>query len=149
MKDKEKQIEEMASDMDYSCTKRDLYPDDAKEIAKVLYLLGYRKLPEDSVVLSREGYEKLTAPRLFIKPRELNQKELAEKLKNEKYGIIGVDESNIEIIPSRIEIEKETAEKILKPLYYVIMEHPDCCVNLSEDIKFLMEKYDIDLENEE
>ena len=36
MKDNEKQIDEMASDMDYACTKRDLYPDDAKEIAKRL-----------------------------------------------------------------------------------------------------------------
>ena len=44
---------------------------------------------------------------------------------------------------------KETAKEILKPLYNVIMEHSDCCVNLSEDIKFLMEKYGIDLENEE
>ena len=43
---------------------------------------------------------------------------------------------------------KETAEKILKPLYDVIMEHLDCCVNLSEDIRFLMEKYSIDLEDE-
>lgn len=49
----------------------------------------------------------------------------------------------------REEVEKETARKILKPLYNAIMEHPDCCVNLSEDIKFLMEKYGIDLENEE
>ena len=47
MKDKEKQIKEMASDMDYGCTKHDLWPDDAKEIAKALYLLGYRKIPED------------------------------------------------------------------------------------------------------
>ena len=36
--DKEKQIEEMARDMDYGCTKRDLYPSDAKEIAKALYI---------------------------------------------------------------------------------------------------------------
>ena len=43
---------------------------------------------------------------------------------------------------------KETAREILKPLYDAIMEYPDCCVNLSEDIKFLMEKYGIDLENE-
>lgn len=44
---------------------------------------------------------------------------------------------------------KETAAEILKPLYDVIMEHPDCCVNLSEDIKFLMEKYGVDLGDEE
>ena len=49
----------------------------------------------------------------------------------------------------REEARKETAREILKPLCNVIMEHPDCCVNLSEDIKFLMEKYGIDLENEE
>lgn len=55
----DKEIEEMASDMDYGCTKRDLYPSDAKEIAKALYLLSYRKLPKNSVVLSREEYEKL------------------------------------------------------------------------------------------
>ena len=85
-------------------------------MAHTLYEQGYRKLPEDSVVLLREEYEKLTAPRLFIKPRELNQKELAEKLKDFNYGIIGVDESSIEIIPTRAEIEKETAEKILKDL---------------------------------
>lgn len=46
-------------------------------------------------------------------------------------------------------VRKETAREILKPLYNVIMEHSDCCVNLSEDIKFLMEKYGIDLENEQ
>ena len=68
---------------------------------------------EDSVVLSREEYEKLTAPRLFIKQKPLREKELAEKLKNANYGIIGVDESSIEIIPTRAEIEKEMAKKIL------------------------------------
>ena len=49
----------------------------------------------------------------------------------------------------REEVRKETAREILKPLYNVIIEHSDCCVNLSEDIKFLMEKYSIDLEDEE
>lgn len=49
----------------------------------------------------------------------------------------------------REEVRKETAREILKPLYNVIMEYSDCCVNLSEDIKFLMEKYSVDLEDEE
>ena len=40
----------------------------------------------------------------------------------------------------REEVRKETAKEILKPLYDCIMEHPDCCVNLSEDIKFPMKK---------
>ena len=41
---KEERIRELALDMDYGCTKRDLYPDDAKEIAKALDILGYRKV---------------------------------------------------------------------------------------------------------
>lgn len=50
-------IREIASDMYYGCTKRDLYPKDAKAIAEALYLLNYRKIPEGSVVLSKEEYE--------------------------------------------------------------------------------------------
>ena len=41
--DKEERIRQLASDMDYGCTKRDLYPEDATEIAKALDILGYRK----------------------------------------------------------------------------------------------------------
>ena len=58
MKDKEK-INEMASDMDYACTKHDLWPEDAKEIAKALVILGYQKVGEDQVVISKEEYEVL------------------------------------------------------------------------------------------
>ena len=47
MIDKEKQIREMASDMDYACTKHDLWPEDAEEIAKILSTLGYCKYPDD------------------------------------------------------------------------------------------------------
>lgn len=61
MKDKEKQIKEMAKDCCKSyerckpcncldCVKRSVF---AKAISK-----GYRKLPEDSVVLTREEFEK-------------------------------------------------------------------------------------------
>lgn len=41
---KEDRINQLALDMDYGCTKRDLYPDDAKEIAKALDILGYRRV---------------------------------------------------------------------------------------------------------
>lgn len=57
--DKQKQINEMASDMDYACVKHDLWPDDAKEIAKVLAALGYRKITEGAVVVSRAEYNDL------------------------------------------------------------------------------------------
>ena len=99
MKDNEKQIEEMASDMDYGCTKRDLYPDDAKEIAKALYLLGYRKLPEDSVVLSRAKYEMLVACSSYegvigkLKDEYIRgSKETAEKIFNSIFKLESYDD---------------------------------------------------------
>ena len=94
----QEQIDEMASDMDYGCTKRDLYPDDAKEIAKALYLLGYRKLPKDSVVLSREEYKRITT--------ELVTEQRATEIAKEYFE----------------KIRKETAEKILQPLYNACKE---------------------------
>lgn len=83
MKDNEKQIDEMASDMDYACTKRDLYPDDAKEIAKALILLGYRKLPKDSVVLSREEYKRITTELVTEQRATEIAKEYFEKIRKE------------------------------------------------------------------
>ena len=83
MKDKEKQIEEMASDMDYACTKRDLYPSDAKEIAKALYLLDYRKLPKNSVVLSTEEWKQIKNS-LYYSKEEPEKKLQRERKKTVK-----------------------------------------------------------------
>lgn len=41
--------------------------------------------------------------------------------------------------------QSDTAREILKPLYDCIMEHSECCVNLSEDIKFNMKKYGVEV----
>lgn len=62
MENNEKQITEMASDMDYACIKHDLWPDDAKEIAKVLINLGYQKVSEDSIVISKQEFDLLNVP---------------------------------------------------------------------------------------
>lgn len=59
MKDNEKQIKEMASDMDYACIKHDLWPEDAKEIAKVLTILGYQKVGEDKVILTKDEFRSM------------------------------------------------------------------------------------------
>lgn len=67
MKDKEKQIEEMEKVMPekikdpldnsrYIIFGKSL----RREIARIYYNAGYRKLPEDSVVLSREEYKRIT-----------------------------------------------------------------------------------------
>lgn len=108
-------IEEISNDIRDSLKlhigKTILYP----YIANDLYNAGYRKIPEGSVVLTKEKYEKLTAPKVFISPKSLSKKEFEERIKNiSNYGIIGVDESSIEIIPTRTDIKKETAKEILQ-----------------------------------
>ena len=55
----QKQINEMASDMDYGCVKHDLWPEDAKEIAKALIILGYQKVSTNDIVISKQEYELL------------------------------------------------------------------------------------------
>lgn len=69
--DENKEIEEMARDLPFLTLERDVHisstnvekrawtlsEKDNKKIAEALYNAGYRKLPEDSVVLSREEHE--------------------------------------------------------------------------------------------
>lgn len=62
--EKAHKIKELASDMDYACTKHDLWPEDAKEIAKVLDALGYKKIKEDEIVIKKSEYENLTRKKL-------------------------------------------------------------------------------------
>lgn len=94
------------------------------------------KIPKDSVVISRDEFEQHANEykNLSIKYDQIFDKYRLCKDANEK------------LKQKIISASKETAEKILKPLYNVIMEHSDCCVNLSKNIRFLMEKYGIDLE---
>ena len=54
---REAQVKEMTSDMDYGCTKHDLWPEDAREIARVLTTLGYRKLGENEMIITKKEYE--------------------------------------------------------------------------------------------
>lgn len=64
MTEREKQIIEMAGDMSFASTKVDLYLDDRKEIAKVLYLLGYRKVDDGAVVLTQEELEDMVKAKI-------------------------------------------------------------------------------------
>lgn len=59
--EKEQQIEEIATAISNYADKYDweLFKFECENLAIVLHNLGYSKLPEDSVVLSREEYEKL------------------------------------------------------------------------------------------
>ena len=112
--------------------------DDIFAILKIkLWLYG-----DDAMTKSLNGLTKQKildfTKKWGIKDNHLNEKDYSH-----------IDHLQVHDKQIKEQASKETAEKILKPLYNVIMEHSDCCVNLSEDIKFLMEKYDIDLENEE
>ena len=91
MKDKEKQIEEMGKVMPekikdpldnsrYIIFGKSL----RREIARIYYNAGYRKLPEDSVVLSKGAYESLSnkAKANVVNAVEI-RKETAEKILNE------------------------------------------------------------------
>ena len=111
MKDKEKQIEEMANDIPYLTLSRQVFvnmtemkkvgwtlsEEDNKVIAEVLVKQGYRKLPENSVVLSKEEYEKIT--------KELITEQRAKEIAQEYFGVV----------------RKETAEKLIK----FVSEHCD------------------------
>ena len=59
----------------------------ALTVARVLYNAGYRKLPKDSVVLSKENYDKLCHLAYFGYDDyyEKGSKETAEKILNELY----------------------------------------------------------------
>lgn len=123
MLDKEK-IFEMASDMDYGCTKHDLWPEDAKEIAKALTILGYQKINEDDIIISKKEYERLHSIEIafeeFAKPDGvLIPVEEYEKLQTDMRRL-GYQNCNLTIenknLKENLEVEilkgKETAEKI-------------------------------------
>ena len=102
MKEQEKQIKEMAKEIgntwlvDLEGNTKDvcevLDEVDINNIARELYDKNYRKLPEDSVVLSREEYEK------GIIERESMRNQIAE------------------LFNDREQASKETTEKIFKML---------------------------------
>ena len=81
MKDREKQIEEMAKILCDRCMeinkgkacpyydKRSCFENRKKE-ATYYYEQGYRKIDKDSVVLSREGYEELKQAKILFELRE-------------------------------------------------------------------------------
>lgn len=54
-----------------------------REIARIYYNAGYRKLPEDSVVLSKEEYKRITKELVTEQRATEIAKEYFEKIRNE------------------------------------------------------------------
>lgn len=133
MKDKEKQIEEMARTVCcfpnvrcfYETCKKCNQSSECKiyKDCKELYEQGYRKIPKDSVVLSREEYEKKKKHLQDVLElsnaqyeKVLEENKRLERLLNliddlPKENLLDVDKA-IETIKQKA--RKETAEKILK-----------------------------------
>lgn len=129
-KEKRKQITEMAKHGCYDgcasglrkfCDEYDGKPcKNMVRIASGLYEQGYRKLPEDSVVLTREEYEKLKnesidklfADDTFFKEEFKANKEYLRKRANRDY---------IKLVKKQT--SKETAEKIYKDLKLLVPDN--------------------------
>ena len=88
-----------------------------------------------------------------MKTREELIEEMAKDLEEAKYYAIGTVGSlnngfggwyGEYMYKKGYRKQSDTAREILKPLYDCIIKHPNCCVNLSEDIKFLMETYGVE-----
>lgn len=128
MKDKEKQIEEMAKVIKCAneincirtCDTCNYYDDDSKCIsfgqAIALYEQGYRKIPKDSVVLSREEYNKMRFDLVELR----NQVNLFE-------------------VRNMPQARKETAENIISEL---VMDGSTFTINR---LTLLANKYDLDI----
>lgn len=110
MKDKEKQIEEMTKErieiqdiMKLLGKCSSLNPMYRAEVATVIYGNNYRKLPEDSVVLTREEWNKLmgdtytgkevdeiVAYKERVKTKEVSR-DILTKLADDFNGLVGMD----------------------------------------------------------
>ena len=106
MKDKEKQIEEMAKDIQNAVNGCAKYW--AEVIAKYLTEQDYRKLPKDSVVLSREEYESLYTQEQYDKVYEQAENDILANMSD------GGTSCHWCIEQHEKKASKETAEKFAK-----------------------------------
>ena len=127
---KQEQIEEMAKDI-VRIAGLDVYGK-----AEELVNLCYRKLPEDSVVLSREEYKRLL-DNITEQEKEIDAlKEKCEELRNEKWDAQDdldcyYDEMLNKIKQAKIKAVKEFAEKLKARITKFIWRHniPECIFN--------------------
>ena len=126
--DKQKQIDEMAKIMCGGCIENELMTcsftheeipcDFAKNFAEALYNAGYRKIPENAVVLTRGDYEKLLDVRADVILKDID-KVFKEEFEDTKRSM----EKKIKPIYKAIETRtrKETAEKFAERLKYEVL----------------------------
>ena len=116
MKDKEKQIQEIAQiicrrSKDDICIIDNTLCDSSccwARNAEAIYNVGYRKYPKDSVVLSREEYEKL---KLELVIERIKSKETAEKIYLQAKAIV---DATKHIVQGREYIHIDAFKEIIK-----------------------------------
>ena len=144
MKTKQEQIEEMTKErneikdimklLDKCVSLNPMYK---SEVASVLYGNNYRKLPEDSVVLSREEYEMLKS--LYDTQKAF--KEGYEKARKETAKVIF--QKVINICRKEEDFQDGTVNTQLEPLYFGIMNG---CAFIRGEVKELAEQYGVEVE---
>jgi hypothetical protein len=152
MDNKDKIIKEMAKIIghcycDKECQNKCAYCDiSSLNEAKKLYENGFRKLPEDSVVLSKEELQEIIVKAKVKEREKISElkkeiKELNKLLLAEKEGSFwdGVNEGILKG-------SKETAEKIFEELVGHTFEDDGWTWTVSkEDIQWLAEKYKVEI----
>lgn len=128
--DKQKQIEEMRGVIKHyainqHCNKENIYKShlitsDSKGIATALYNAGYRKIPENAVVLTRDEYERLKGfsreevDEILETAKKNLRKETAEKFADRLKYYIESNEVQTTLFGNKCFIDKETVDEIAK-----------------------------------
>lgn len=119
-KDEMKTIEEMAMSIEFACTNNELDLKDRQEIAKTLYILGYRKVGEDEIVIKADikcvdSTTAVNAIEFFAKHnakvRQETEREILHKIKdyieNSVGGYLLIDRKGIRELANELGIELE------------------------------------------
>lgn len=93
--------------------------------AQRLYNAGYRKIPENAVVLTKEEHERLTSRRYVITPkRKLSPVEIILAERNNPFVVV-TENIDITPIPSEDEIRKKTAREIFDTIIKALEEQKE------------------------
>ena len=130
---KQEQIEEMAKDI-VRIAGLDVYGK-----AEELINLGYRKFPEDSVVLSREEYKRLLDNAIRVDMEYLDH-ELAKTRKETAKEIFY---QVVNICRKEIDFQDGTINTQLEPLYFGIING---CDFVMDEVKRLAKQYSVEVE---
>lgn len=136
---KQEQIEEIAQIINGSTELDTIAYYRCMNIAKTIYNAGYRKIPEDSVVLSREEYKRLLDNAIRVDMEYLDH-ELAKTRKETAKEIFY---RVVNICRKEIDFQDGTINTQLEPLYFGIING---CDFVMYEVKRLAKQYSVEVE---